>query len=202
MQSEIDAIDYPPTHTYDLASRTPTGILANRVGIIDRLAPGLFSGTSFLDVGANKGYFSLRAAAGCDTVVAIEPMPECQRLLAGILPHNARLHRGTFGDFDSDEKFDRIFIGNGHHYPYREYGGWSWVERLAELSTGTVVLEGPIGMECTDMHRTFQTEELVKHFNRVEMDAAFDEHFELVARVPTVSYTPDRYIIHYERRHG
>ena len=201
-QSVIDSIKYPPTHTYNLSPLYPTGILEKRMQIIERVCPNLFEGESFLDVGANKGYFMMRATQKCERVWAVEPDFSCCHVLLEIMPPGkVSLHCGTFGNFHEIREipevrlFDRVFIGNGHHYPYKEAGNWSWVDKLADLSTGIVVLEGPTGMECKDMLRTFPTEELRAGFNWEAMQAAFEPHFELKDKVPTYGYTPDRYVI-------
>ena len=199
MQSVIDSIDYPPTHTYQLNPLKPTGILAERVAVIERIAPELFEGESFLDVGANKGYFSLRAAGGCTTVTAIEPDPECVGLLREISSKMDLFH-GTFGQFSAPTlgNFDRIFIGNGPHYLFREAGGWGWVHKLAELATDLVVIEGPTGMNCQDMHKCIPAD-LQSEFNRGAMTAAMGLYFDLEERVPSPSYTPDRYVMRYRK---
>lgn len=198
MQSQIDDIAYPPTHTYNLSPLYPTGVLAKRVAIIEQIAPELFEGEDFLDVGANKGYFSMRAAEECWHVEAIEPDPQCQELLHDILPTNATLFRGTFGEYATSQKFDRVFIGNGHHYPFIEAGGWSWVHKLAKMATNLVVVEGPSGMACTDMYNCIPGE-LRGEFNQDAMLEAFTAHFDFKVRVPTVGYTPDRYIYRFEK---
>lgn len=198
MQSEINAIDYPPTHTYKLDGLKPSGPLKHRVAVIEDIAPELFVGESFLDIGANKGYFTLRAAKKCKHVLAIEPMKDCVKLLFKIAPSNVWVWEGSFGSYPLDDKFDRIFAGNGPHYLYVEYEGWSWVERLAELATQLVVLEGPLGMGCTDMDDAIP-EHLKAGFNQNDFFAAMNEHFSMEEIVPSPSYTPDRYITRWRR---
>jgi len=204
MQSVIDSIDYPPTHTYQLNPLKPAGILAERVAVIERIAPKLFKGESFLDVGANKGYFTLRAAEKCERVWAVEPDLACCKLLHGIMRKNTSLTYGTFADFCEAvqgiqaDTFDRIFIGNGPHYLFREAGGWGWVHKLAELATDLVVIEGPTGMNCQDMHKCIPAD-LQSEFNRGAMTAAMGLYFDLEERVPSPSYTPDRYVMRYRK---
>ena len=59
-QKLIDSLAYPPTHTYILDGLQPTGVLAQRLSVLNRLAPDFFTKKGrFLDVGCNKGFFSL-----------------------------------------------------------------------------------------------------------------------------------------------
>lgn len=193
IQKQIDDIEYPPTHTYRIDTLHPGPVLAERLAIIERLCPDLFDGNSFLDVGANKGYFSLRACEKAKTVIAIEPDPDCAALLRKISPHNMRVFEGSFGAFRDPMMFDRIFIGNGPHYLFRESCGWDWVRRLAALSNGKVVLEGPKDMACEDMTRCIP-DDLRPLFTWEYFWGAADGLFTIAAQEPSISHTPDRYV--------
>ena len=76
-QQLIDALAYPPTHTYVLDGLKPTGVLAERFAVLNRLVPDFFTGNgSFLDVGCNKGFFSLYGSKFFNEVVGIDNTPE------------------------------------------------------------------------------------------------------------------------------
>jgi len=194
LQSKIDAIAYPPTHTYELDGLVPTGVLGSRMRVILPMAKEFFSVRNFLDVGCNKGFFSMYAANRSGQVVAIDPVCEYADLCREIAPENCRVLNKSFGEFDHPGKFDSIFVGNGPHYLYREAGGWSFVRKLAQLCRGQVLLEGPTGMECRDMIAAIP-KELRGSFNRESQDEAFAESgFKLLDRRPSFGYTPDRYL--------
>lgn len=172
LQERIDAIAYPPTHTYRLEGLKATGDLAKRLQVIEKEFPDFFEGEFLLDVGCNKGFFALYFV-GC--VLGIDPVQEYVDLCREIAPLD-EFGCCTFGGFSSDEQFDRIFIGNGPHYPFIEAKGWGWVEKLAKLSRGTVLLEGPVDMSGVDAKRCIPPE-IAGQFNREAMRAAFEPWF-------------------------
>jgi len=198
LQDRCDALSYPPTHTYSVESLQPSGILTQRVRVIEAVAPRLFDGVRFLDVGCNKGWFSLRAASECEEVVGIDPSSECVALCRELAPSNCDFLVTSFGGYSSELTFDRIFIGNGPHYPFVEFRGFSYVEKLAVLSSGLVVTEGPVGMECSDMAACIPSE-LQSEFNRNGLMSAMKMHWKFVGIARSPSYTPDRYVIAWER---
>lgn len=149
LQEEIDAIIYPPSHTYQLKGLIPGEILKERLEIIEREFPNFFMSGALLDVGCNKGFFSLYHKGH---VTGIDPDEACITLCKKLLPSGYFLQT-TFGGLHTDAKFDRIFIGNGHHYPFIEFEGWGFVEKLAEMSCGLVLLEGPVDMKGVDAKR-------------------------------------------------
>jgi SAM-dependent methyltransferase len=172
LQEEIDAIVYPPTHTYKLEGLVPTGPLSRRIEVIQEEFPGFFSSGTLLDVGCNKGYFSLYHAG---KVVGIDPDEACIQLCKKLVPTGDFIQT-TFGGLLIDKMFDKIFIGNGHHYPFIEADGWSWVEKLAEMSDGLVLIEGPIDMKGVDAQRCIP-KHLAHEFNYANLLSAFDKFF-------------------------
>lgn len=198
LQDRCDALAYPPTHSYNVESLAPKGPLVERVGIIGRVAPELFTGIRFLDIGCNKGWFSLRAARTCQDVVGIDPDGMCIELCKQMAPSNCHFLVGTFGSIKYWGTFDRVFMGNGPHYPFIESGGWGFVEKLASLSSDLLVTEGPVGMECEDMKKCIP-ENLTGKFNRDDFYSVMSKHWRCEAVAPSVSYTPDRYVIAWRR---
>jgi len=186
LQERVDAIAYPPTHTYSVDTLEPTSWLAQRVAVLDRVAPDLFKGRNFLEVGCNKGYFALRAAKECHHVVGFDIIPEYVDLCRDLAPDNCEFHAASWSEFCErvGGKYDRIFIGNGPHYPYREVGGWRWVSDLAEISTGLVVVEGATGMDCPDMPPCIPSE-MQAEFNKESMLAAYNKYFTLESITPS-----------------
>jgi len=193
LQEEIDSIIYPPTHTYQLEGLVPSGPLADRMRVIAKEFPGFFSWGTLLDVGCNKGYFSLYHAG---KVVGIDPDQVCINLCRKLVPSGSFL-KSTFGELHTDAKFDKIFIGNGHHYPFIEADGWSWVEKLAEFSCGEVLLEGPINMEGVDAQRCIP-KHLISEFTFKKLSDAFSPFFLPRKIVP--SPLVHRHFILFEKR--
>jgi len=181
-QKLIDAKAYPPTHNYDVATLTPYYPMNERLAILDTMYHAMFAADRFLDVGCSKGFFSLLAAKKSNMVVAIDPDQKVLDCWAGICPPNVTQQcigfKGVRGEFDT------IWIGNGHHYLYRE--DKNWIEHLAELSTFCVVVEGPTGPQCPEM----------AYFGEYQYEPEFleamDKDFTLHERKPSPNYTPGR----------
>ena len=200
-QKLIDSLAYPPTHTYILDGLRPTGVLAQRLSVINRLAPDFFTKKErFLDVGCNKGFFSLYGAQFFDEVVGIDNTPEFIELCTKIKAPNTEFLPTNFRDFTPIKRFDRILLGNVHHYIYRTcQGSWDWLYKLAAISKGLVIIEGPIDMTCPDMLQVL-TEDKREHFNYEEFIKIMNRFFTLRVKIPTVGYTTKRYVMVFERK--
>ncbi len=189
-QAEIDKLDYPPTHQYNLERLEPLGALKKRM----RLIPyQIFNGKRFLDIGCNKGFFSLVAKQGCEIVEAIDNNRDyvnlCKKL--GI---NVQL--STFREFNPDKKYDRIMMGNVMHYMYRECGDWSFIIKLAAISSGLVLIEAPTGMNCKLMK-----DAIPKHLRKNFNNDMFMESMNRFFTLKSISNSPSqgRYIMLFER---
>ncbi len=193
LQEEIDSITYPPTHTYRLAGLVPGPILSKRIKVIEEHFPTFFTIGTLLDVGCNKGFFSLYHQG---SVTGIDPSLECIELCRKLYPAGS-FHLTTFGNFETEDKFDRIFIGNGHHYPFIEAGGWSWVNSLGKMSKGLVLLEGPVDMTGVDAQRCIPLE-LRSEFTKEKLLEAFHSRFILCKIIP--SPLVDRFFLLFQRR--
>lgn len=184
LQDEIDAIEYPPTHRYKLEGLVPLGPLADRVKVIEEEFPEFFTTGSFLDVGCNKGFFTIYHLIY--DVTGIDPDRKCIELCKHLQPYE-KFYQESFGEFNTSRKFDKIFIGNGHHYPFIEAGGWSWVKKLSNLCVtgGQVLLEGPIDMRGEDAKNCIP-EEFASIFTKEKLLEAFTlSSFSLVKIVPS-----------------
>lgn len=196
LQDEIDSIEYPPSHTYRLRGLVPGEILGKRMAVIRKEFPKFFKDGTLLDVGCNKGFFSLYHRGG---VVGIDPDERCVELCRK-LRHTEDFHQASFGKYTRvGIPFNRVFMGNGHHYPFIEAGGWGFIEKLGNLvvTGGMVLLEGPTGMESVDA-RGCIPEELKDEFTQEKLLEAFDSLFILRKIVP--SPLTDRYFLLFEKR--
>jgi len=197
LQNDIDAIAYPPTHTYELKGLKPGRQLAERVKVIEKEFPQFFQGGELLDVGCNKGFFSLYHRG---TVVGIDPAGDCITLCKKLC-NSGEFHQASFKEYTTVKKFARVFIGNGHHYPFIEYEGWTFIEKLGNLTLpgGFVLLEGPVDTTGVDAKRCIP-EHLVSEFTQDKLLEAFEPFFELVKliRSPLV----DRYFLLFKKREG
>lgn len=189
IQRLVDALAYPPTMQYQVDGLVPIGPLSERVRHIDVLCPTLFNGDRFLDVGASKGYFSLRAVQGLADVVAIEPGEEAGRILDVVLDEG--VYHGGFTDYPGVMRFDRAFMGNVYHHITKQIDGYAWTAKLAALMDdgGLVVIEGPSD-GCPDM----------PGYPAERLFAAMDPCFVPVASGPTTGYTPGRRIWVFRRK--
>lgn len=191
VQAMIDAKVYPPTMDYDIATLEPRGPLAERLRRILHACPAFFEGKRFLDVGCSKGFFSLSAARAGAFVLAIDPDQEALDAWRPACPFEVEQRCCTFGDLGqySGVPFDRVWIGNGHHYLFREDP--AWIDRLEVLvATGArVVIEGPVNATvCRDL-RGFGA-----HQDEDQFLERMSKSFDLEIRVPSPSYTPGRAI--------
>lgn len=194
-QKAIDSYLYPPTHAYDVRTLAPRSPMKERVEKILECCPTLFSGSKFLDVGASKGFFSLKAAEHARLVVAVEPDEWALSTWKSIRPDNVSVLNMSFKHAQPEMTFSRIWIGNGHHYLFRD--DKFWVSKVSGLcsSNAHVVIEGPVGPECPDM-KDFgpcQTEEELVEAMRLN-------DFKLVKRVASYKYTPGRAIWNFKMR--
>lgn len=224
INAAIAAKAYPPTHEYRVERKAgggfafvPTGVLAERVEIIDRVFPAFFAtdrDARFLDVGCNKGFFAFHGSQHFGEAVGIDHDDECYRLcqkISQVVSQSAGFPNWWFAPWSFDasaksdvrhgRKWNRVWIGNGPHYLYRDAGGWEWCGQLAAIvdSGGLVLMEGPISMQCGDM-AGFLTPELESTFAWVPFSNAMYRGFKFVASVPSPSYTPDRILHLWERR--
>lgn len=194
IQKLIDSHAYPPTHTYKISPLEPTGVLAERLAIINKLAPTFFGEPSnrFLDVGCNKGFFCLKAMENSSQVIGLEPSQDLTELLSNF----SFYLQCSFDEYETPLLFDRILIGNVHHYLFIESRGWGWVKKLANLCEhrAQVIIEGPRSMSCPDMKDCIP-KELQSEFTVDEFDAAMLPHFKYRHILPSPSYTPERYVM-------
>lgn len=192
VQAKLDAYPYPPTMRYEVAKLKPTGPLYERCKKILSVCPQFFSAPSFLDVGASKGFFSLRAAAeGTKRVLAIDPDPEALAIWEPVKQENVEQRVTAFKDADfGGEKFEVVWIGNGPHYLYRE--DIDWTDRMAGICSTLLVMEGPVGRVCRDIKDWVCVQEERDMIKRLCL--GFKAPFKLAARKDSPTYTPNRAI--------
>jgi hypothetical protein len=178
LQSQIDAIAYPPTHTYTLNGLTPTGDLAERLHVIETEFPDFFHHGHLLDIGCNKGFFTLYHRG---PVTAIDSDGVCADLTRELRPDATVLHC-AFGDVMFAQTFERIFIGNGPHYMFLKAKGWDWFAQLNELASDLVLMEGPIDMSGRDAKACIP-KELAAYFNPRARDGALEPFFDILHQV-------------------
>jgi len=192
MQELIDAIKYPPSHQYILEPLEPTGILKER---LERMPKHFFKGDSFLDIGCNKGFFTLYA--DCSYVESIDSIKRytdlCSKLSKG------KVINTSFRNYNPTRQFDRIFIGNTHHYIYKECGGWEWINKLAAISNGLVLIEGPTGLDNSVANLMFEGK-LRDEFTYEKFINEMNKHFVLISKVESPASTVNRHIMLFERK--
>jgi len=168
---------YPPTHEGEL--------LEKRIRLIEENFPNFFRGNRFLDIGCNKGAFSELAKPHFKEVVSIDKEDYGYGRII------------SFRDFYDSKQFDRIFLGNINHHLFNEIKSWAWIGKLAALSIDQVLVEGPVSTKCEDVRR------IIPQQFHAEFDKFLDkmsEYFELIKCVPSIDYTPDRYVMLFKRR--
>jgi hypothetical protein len=188
---------YPPTHQYSLLTMKPKGSLKERLEIMESEFPWFFSGTRFLDVASNWGYFCFSNKKNFEEIVGIDINKNCTDYCK---QHNRyghiHFHHTSFRDYSSPLGFDKIFVGNVAHHLFMDTHDWSWIAKLHALSDGQVLVEGAQTTDCKDI-RELVSPELHGRFNTFQMEMA--KYFKLRKIVKTTSYTPDRYLMLYEK---
>lgn len=196
-QSLINSLSYPSTHQYALNGLKALGTLRNRQIVLKEVAPNFFHGKNFLDIGCNKGFFSLLAAESFDRVQSIDTDERFIKLCRFLKQSNMDVFHTSFRDFIPQLEFDKIFIGNVHHYIFKECKGWEWISKLAAISTGKVLIEGPVDMSCKDMISVIP-EDLQSKFTFEKFMQAMESFFTLEQKVSSIS--PGRWVMLFRRR--
>ena len=190
---------YPPTHQYSLFTMKPTGPLKERLEIIDSEFPWFFNGSRLLDVASNWGFFSFHYAENFKEVVGIDFNKKCVDFCNQRNKHSHLTFEHTsFRDFSSPYAFDKVFLGNVAHHLFLDAGDWSWLAKLAAFSDEEVLIEGAMSTNCKDIY-DLVPKNLHAEFNKFGEE--IDRYFELIKKVKTTSYTPDRYLMLYRKRH-
>jgi len=197
LQADIDSLDYPPTHQYFLEPLEPKGTLKMRFEQFKILMPGFFSVDKFLDIGCNKGFFSLLACKNSNLVHSFDFSNEFVRLCDKLKQKNMIVEKTTFRDFYADKQYDSILLGNVHHYLFKECEGWEWIYKLAAISKGYVLIEGPVDMTCELMYDAIP-EKLQKNFTFEKFMSMMSKFFTL--EIKTKSVIKDRYVMLFKRR--
>lgn len=200
--SEIP-LSYPTTHTFNTDTFEPTNVMAERIEIIEKVFPNFFKGERLLDCACNKGLISFRYANNFKEIVGfdvfIEFIDYCKKYNKF---DNIMFEKASFREFWTNKEFDKVFIGNAHHYFYKENEGWQWIDKLATLvkKGGEVLIEGPFGLECKDMDRVMTTDKLKSQWDKKIFFKYMDKYFDKISIIPTVSHTPDRYLMLFKRK--
>lgn len=197
IQSVLDSLFYLPTHQYNINGLKAYGTLRNRQIIFDTIAPNFFSGHNFLDIGCNTGFFSLLASQYFDRVQSIDNDKTFINLYELLKQPNMDFFPVSFRDFIPQLEFDRIFIGNVHHYIFTQCKGWEWIYKLAAISIDKVLIEGPVDMTCQDVN-TLIPQDLQSKFTFGQFMGVMNLFFTLERKVPSVSQ--GRWVMLFKRK--
>ena len=197
LQIIIDSLSYPPTHEYNLKGLKPKGVLKVRLAQMKTVAPNFFNGDAFLDIGCNKGFFSLLASQHCIKIHSIDADKKFTDLCQLLKQSNMKVECTSFRDFVPEQEFDKILIGNVHHYLFTECGGWEWIYKLATICKEEVLIEGPIDMNCQEMDNV-----IPKH---LQEDFSFEKFMEVMNQFFILQYKidsvlPERYVMLFKRK--
>lgn len=206
-QELLDSYAYPPNHNYDLSTLEPKGLLSERLDIINNVMPQFFAeGESFLDVGSNKGFFSFYGSRVYKSVTGLDIDLDFINLcnsLKDIFDCNFDFTQTGFRDFIPTKKYDRIMVGNVHHYIFRECSGtFDWIYKLAAISNGLVIIEGPKDMTCGNMKRVFSDQHNASHMQKNFTEEKFFKAMNLFFTTESItpSVNADRYIMVFKRK--
>jgi len=197
LQSIIDSLSYPPTLEYKVQGLKPNGILKVRFAQMKYVAPNFFEGNNFLDIGCNKGFFSLLASQNFIQVQSIDNDKKYADLCQLLKQPNMKVECTSFRNFVPEKEFDKIFLGNVHYKIFTECGGWEWIYKLAAISRGEVLIEGPVDMNCKDMDKAIP-QNLQEHFTFEKFLEAMNRFFNLECKIK--SHLQGRFIMLFKRK--
>jgi len=197
LQSMIDSLSHPPTNEYNVKDLKPKGELKIRLAQMKTVAPNFFEGNNFLDIGCNKGFFSLLASQNFLQVHSIEVNKKYTNLCQLLAQPNMKVECTSFRNFVPEKEFDKILMGNVYHYLFRECGGWEWIYKLAAISQGEVLIEGPVDMNCKDMENAIPPN-LQEYFTFENFLKVMNCFFNLECKIK--SDLPGRYIMLFKRK--
>jgi len=197
LQQKIDSLSYPPTHEYVLETLEPKGLLQMRYKQFRIIAPHFFTVDKFLDVGCNKGFFSLLACKNSTLVHSLDVDEKFVDLCNDLKQSNMNVKKTTFREFYTDIQYDSILLGNVYHYLFRECKGWDWIYKLAAISKGYVLIEGAINMNNKPM-RDAIPKELHHDFTYEKFIDIMTKFFTL--ELKTKSAIQARYVMLFKRR--
>jgi len=197
LQSMIDSLSYPSTHDYNVKDLKPKGELKIRLAHMKTVAPNFFEGNNFLDIGFNKGFFSLLASQNFLKVHSIEADKKYTELGQLLAQPNMKVEFTSFRNFVPNKEFDKILLGNVHHYLFKECGGWEWIYKLAAISCGEVLIEGPVDINCKDMKKLIP-KNLQEYFTFEKFLEVMNHFFNLESKIK--SNTPGSYILFFKRK--
>ncbi len=182
------------SHKYKLilGKPEPIGILKERLALMPK---HFFSGNSFLDIGCNNGFFTL--IADCDYIESIDPEKKHTDIVKTL--STGKVINVSFRDYRPIREFDRIFIGNTHHYIYKECGNWNWIKKLSAISNGLVLIEGPTGLDNKTADEILEGE-IRDDFTEEKFMDKMNEYFILISKVSSPYSTRNRSIMLFESK--
>jgi glycosyltransferase involved in cell wall biosynthesis/tetratricopeptide (TPR) repeat protein len=145
-----DDARYPHTEAYDLDTLTPSPVLAGRLAALARLPlPPWFwhgePGSTLLSVGAGKAFFERAHWRSFEQIVVVDPSPRVSAALERFPVENAVYAGSSLFALDpSQTTATHAWLGASSHHVFREFYGWEFMEKLAMLVSGTVVIDGGV----------------------------------------------------------
>jgi len=150
LSNRLKKASYPDNHHYDVKTLEPIGVMKDRWDIIEK-APEFKAGGKFLDVGSNKGFISLKLAIYYEKIVGYEPLKDLVSLSSDIAAahkiKNIEFLEGYYEDIPDDEVYDVVYLGNCHHYIFRNCvtNGekfYEWTEKLKKICSKYLIIDG------------------------------------------------------------
>ena len=207
IQHEADAIDY--CQKYNLNEHktiipVPFSQTDDKLEIMkDHLSCNL-NGKRVLDIGANKGFFTVYTASRGASVTAVEPFPrnaDLIRKIAGYFKlNNIEVINSKFNAaLLKLGKFDIIILGSCYHYLYDDLKGHDNVfSIIAQLSNGILLFEGPLTMDDEYLFKYAKdahwSEEYIESFTKFKILDTAAKYFTTISCLGKTKYTPDRFV--------
>lgn len=196
-QPQINSLFHSSTYQYKIDKLKAIGDLKKRQDIFNQIAPNFFQGWNFLNIGCNTGYFPLVAAQFFEKVQIIDEDEKFIKLCKTLKQSNMEVFHDSFRDFMPLIEFDKIFIDNVHHHIFKQCRGWEWICKLAAISNGEVLIEGPVDTDYKDI-KTLFSKELQSKFTFEDFMQAMDPFFSLEKKIKSIN--PDCWVMLFKRK--
>lgn len=148
----IKQLNYPENYMFDAKTLLPEGVLSKRVELMKENIPELFTGgTSLLDIGCNKGYFSLllskkyKRIVGYDVDVRMIEIARDVKSYHGI--KNVEFNVGGLVDISNRSRYETVYLGGVHHLIFAQevnsgLDPMNFIRKLKKIAKKYIIIDG------------------------------------------------------------
>ncbi len=145
-------LNYPDNHRFDVETLKPTGIMTERINLLKINASQMFEAhDTFLDIGSNKGLICFLLHDRYRLLTGYEPAREICNFADDVRKskniNNIVFVNKSFEFIDPDLKYDVVYVGNVHHYLFRNdiragNKPFTFLKKLKRITGKYLILDG------------------------------------------------------------